>query len=113
LLEHALINLVVNAIHYSPVGSSITIQTDSFAQQIRIQVIDEGPGIPVESLAKLFDKFYRVPGSPAGGTGLGLSIVQGIMESHQGHIQVQNRLDRTGSCFTLLLKASALQGKLE
>jgi two-component system sensor histidine kinase KdpD len=56
-----------------------------------IAVADRGPGLPVESLSHVFEKFYRVPGAPAGGTGLGLSIVKGLVEAHGGRVEAQNR----------------------
>ena len=56
-----------------------------------IQVMDRGPGLPADALNDVFDKFYRVSGSPAGGTGLGLSIVKGFIEAHNGTVSAENR----------------------
>jgi two-component system sensor histidine kinase KdpD len=67
-----------------------------------IVISDNGPGFPKEVLPRLFDKFYRVPGSMAGGTGLGLSIVRGFVEAHRGTIQVENR-EGGGARFTIRL----------
>ncbi len=91
LMEHALSNLILNATMYSPQGKEIRISsklTDSF---VRIIIEDEGSGIPESSLSKIFEKFYRVPGTPTGGTGLGLSIVKSIVEAHEGSIYAENR----------------------
>ena len=84
LIEHALSNLLLNAAAYAPAGSAITLSARAAAGQLEFRVSDQGLGIPVESLPRLFDKFYRVPGSPAGGTGLGLYITQSLMQAHGG-----------------------------
>lgn len=90
LFEHALFNLILNATQYSPAGTSIFI--DAYKQNNRLLIVikDEGPGVPKESQEHIFEKFYRVPGSPPGGTGLGLSIVQSIVELHKGLIRYEN-----------------------
>lgn len=90
LMEHALANIVLNAAIYTPPGSAINIKLKKLEDEFNIVIEDNGPGIPEDSLAKVFDKFYRVPGSPTGGTGLGLSIVKSIVELHQGSIHVEN-----------------------
>ncbi|WP_409477722.1 ATP-binding protein [Pseudobdellovibrio sp. HCB154] len=90
LMEHALANIVLNAAIYTPPGSEINIKLKKLEDEFNIVIEDNGPGIPEESLTKVFDKFYRVPGSPTGGTGLGLSIVKSIVELHQGSIHVEN-----------------------
>ena len=54
------------------------------------EIIDDGPGIPTEHQSGLFEKFYRVPGSPEGGSGLGLFIAKGIVQAHGGSIGVQS-----------------------
>lgn len=91
LMEHALANILLNASIYSPEGGVITIASKQENHFLNIYIQDEGPGIPEESLDKVFNKFYRVPGSPTGGTGLGLSIVKSIVELHKGKVQVSNR----------------------
>lgn len=91
LMEHALSNIILNAAMYTPVGSEINISLKKLDSEFVVTIEDNGAGIPEESLAKVFDKFYRVPGSPTGGTGLGLSIVKSIIELHQGGISVDNR----------------------
>lgn len=102
LVEHALINLILNAAQYTPPGTGIQIRSNVEKTKLHIFVEDEGPGIPNESLARVFEKFYRVPGSPAGGTGLGLSIVKGIVEAHNGSITAQ-RNDPRGTRFVIEL----------
>ncbi|MBP7141391.1 MAG: HAMP domain-containing protein [Opitutaceae bacterium] len=89
-IRHVFINLLGNASKYSPQGSRITLYArvaeDGF---MRFGVRDEGPGIPPESMAKVFDRFYRVPGQAteqAKGAGLGLSICREIVVAHGGSI---------------------------
>ncbi|MDD4973482.1 MAG: sensor histidine kinase KdpD [Bacteriovorax sp.] len=103
LLEHALMNLLLNAIAYSEENSTITIEIELVEEKINIRVIDQGKGIPEDKLDLIFDKFYRLPGSPAGGVGLGLSIVKGIVEAHNGRVFGHNRVDQQGAVFTIEL----------
>lgn len=91
LMEHALSNLLLNASLYSPPGTAVTIRAEAGETKLVLRVEDEGPGLPPDSLEKIFEKFYRVPGTPAGGTGLGLSIVRSIVEAHHGHLRAENR----------------------
>jgi len=97
-LQLVFTNLLTNAIRYSPPESEILIRAraenwpaddaTSAAGCIRFEVVDSGPGVPAEHQPALFEKFYRVPGSPAGGAGLGLFIARGIVQAHDGHIGV-------------------------
>ena len=91
LLEQALINIVLNATQYTPAGSAIYLSARYESPDLVLTIEDEGPGFSSESKERIFDKFYRVPGTQPGGTGLGLSIVKGIIEFHGGTIGVQNR----------------------
>lgn len=91
LIEQALTNIILNAAQYTPVNTNILLTTHYESGILTFSVEDEGPGIPPESLNKIFDKFYRTPGSKSGGTGLGLSIVKGLVEFHRGTAKVQNR----------------------
>jgi two-component system sensor histidine kinase KdpD len=101
LLEHALLNLLLNAKAYSAKDTTITVQIEKNDNKILIKVLDQGAGIPEDKLEVIFDKFYRLPGSPTGGVGLGLSIVKGIMEAHGGHVYAHNRSDESGALFAL------------
>jgi two-component system, OmpR family, sensor histidine kinase KdpD len=89
LIEHVLSNLVFNAVTYS--SGPVTIRAWLEQNQFYLAVEDEGPGLPEEALPKIFDKFFRAPGTPAGGTGLGLTIAKNIVELHGGRISAQNR----------------------
>ncbi len=88
-------NLLSNAIRHAPPGSEIRVSArPEYASPddarpdgwVRFEVHDQGPGIPVEHQAGLFEKFFRVPGSPEGGSGLGLFIARGIVQAHGGQI---------------------------
>jgi len=105
LMEQVLSNLVRNAVSYTPENSVVEIGASMDGDHCSITVADNGPGLPSESLTRLFDKFYRVPGSPSGGTGLGLSIARGFVEAHKGTITVENR-PTGGARFTIRLPVS-------
>jgi two-component system sensor histidine kinase KdpD len=94
LLAQVLVNLLDNALKYSPPDTPIAVSArlEPGGREARLDVADHGSGIPPADLTQIFDKFYRVqrPGS-AGGTGLGLSICRGIVEAHGGRIWAENR----------------------
>jgi two-component system OmpR family sensor kinase len=75
-------NLVDNAIKYTPNGGTVDVSVVADAGAARITVEDSGPGIPAEERERVFDRFYRVPGSDAAGSGLGLAIIKSIAERH-------------------------------
>jgi two-component system sensor histidine kinase KdpD len=92
LIVQALVNIIDNALKYSPASAPIEIAVDEIDAEVQIRVADRGVGIPPEDLAYIFDKFYRVqrPDNVTG-TGLGLSIARGIVEAHGGCIWAKNR----------------------
>jgi two-component system sensor histidine kinase KdpD len=92
LITRVLVNLLDNALKYSPPETPIEVRAHAASGHLEIEVADQGIGIPAEDLARVFDKFYRVqrPGH-ASGTGLGLSICKGIVEAHGGFIAAENR----------------------
>ncbi len=99
------LNLITNAIKFSPNGGEIRIQAEVYSNMLRCLVSDQGIGIPREDLDRVFEKFYRVDNSDnyeIPGTGLGLPIVKHIIDSHAGEISVNSELGK-GSTFTLLL----------
>lgn len=102
LMEHALTNLINNAIMYTKADTDITLRVNTSGNYMEISVEDQGPGIPEADKNKIFKKFYRVPGSPSGGIGLGLSIVKNILELHEGFITHEN-LAPHGAKFSLFL----------
>lgn len=104
-LRQLLLNLVENAIKYTPPGGQVTLSLDREPGWVRISVADTGIGIAPEDLPHIFERFYRADKARSraqGGTGLGLSIAQWIAEAHGGQITVQSKLGE-GSTFTLWL----------
>ncbi len=93
LLGQVVINLVDNAVKYSPPGSGIAIGVAGDKDRLRVSVSDRGVGIPEADLPHVFDKFYRIQHGIINipGTGLGLSICKGIVEAHGGEIWAENR----------------------
>ncbi len=81
-------NLIENAAKYSPTGTTVTITAASHGDQVLISVADEGKGIPAEMRERVFEKFVRLEGTPAGGLGLGLAIARGIVEAQNGTIEI-------------------------
>jgi two-component system sensor histidine kinase KdpD len=102
LMEQALANLLLNAAHHTPAGTTVEINAAIDEDELAISVSDSGKGLPSDALERVFEKFYRVPGSPSGGTGLGLSIVKGFVEAQHGRVSAVNRIER-GAVFTLFL----------
>lgn len=104
-IEEIFNNLISNAINYSPEGGRVTVSARGLGEYMEIRVEDTGVGISEEELPKIFDKFYRVKHPKTRtviGTGLGLSIVKGVVDAHQGSIQVESVLDE-GTTFKVLL----------
>jgi signal transduction histidine kinase/FixJ family two-component response regulator len=104
-LEEVFVNLVSNAINYSPDGGAVTIAGLSHGDYMEVRISDTGIGIEPEEIPKIFDKFYRVKNPKARqiiGTGLGLALVKGIVEAHRGTVEVESRLGE-GSTFRVLL----------
>jgi two-component system sensor histidine kinase KdpD len=92
LIVQTLVNILDNALKYSPSDSPIDIKARQVGREMRIEIADRGIGIPPQDLSHVFDKFYRIQ-SPDNvmGTGLGLSICKGIVEAHGGRIVAENR----------------------
>lgn len=99
-LEQVLVNLIHNAVKFNRPGGSITLGAESIPGGVRCGVRDTGLGIPSESLARIFERFYRVDSSRSGsGTGLGLSISKHIVEAHGGKIWAESEEGRGSSFF--------------
>jgi two-component system phosphate regulon sensor histidine kinase PhoR len=108
LLTQAIVNLIDNAIKYSPDNTIVEITAGVDANHIRIDVSDEGPGIMDVHIPRLFERFYRADKARSrklGGTGLGLAIVKHITNVHQGEVGVSSSVGN-GSTFTILLPNS-------
>jgi two-component system sensor histidine kinase KdpD len=92
LMTQVLVNLLDNALKYSPAAGPIDIAARTDSKWLIMEVADRGPGIPEHDLKRIFEKFYRIPvPERAAGTGLGLSICKGIVEAHGGAIRAENR----------------------
>ena len=102
LIEQAVAKLLANAASYTQPRLPIEIDAEYTAEQLVVSVSDRGPGFPVESAEKLFEKFYRGDGRKTGGLGLGLSIARGFVEAHGGKLTAENR-DGGGARFTICL----------
>lgn len=105
LLTQVLINLIDNAVSYTPAGGKILIRLSKVDGEMKVDLQDNGIGIPPESLPRLFERFYRVDKARSreqGGTGLGLSIVKHIVEAHGGAVQVSSKAGE-GSTFSFTI----------
>jgi two-component system, OmpR family, phosphate regulon sensor histidine kinase PhoR len=109
-LQDVFRNLIENAANYSPEGSRIAVSARRTADRVRIEIADEGRGIPEPDLPRVFERFYRVDksrtrgGTAPGGTGLGLAIVKHLVEMHGGTVAAANGASG-GAVFTLELPA--------
>ncbi len=104
-IQQLLINIMSNAIKYTPNGGTVRIMAIHQGSEIQIQVKDNGIGIPQEDLARLFERFYRVDKARSrekGGTGLGLSIAKEIADAHGGKIEIESKV-QVGTTVTVTL----------
>jgi signal transduction histidine kinase len=104
-----LVNLLDNALRYTPTGGRITMSAEEIGENVAITVKDTGPGIPAEDLRHVFERFYRGDKSrqrEAGSTGLGLAITRSLVESQGGWIRVESQPDE-GASFIIELPQAA------
>jgi two-component system sensor histidine kinase KdpD len=106
LIADVMVNLLDNALKYSPPDSPIKIEARLKSGQLEVRVMDRGPGIPEEHLESIFEKFRR--GSQGQGLGLGLSICKGFVEVHGGHIWAERRA-QGGTAFVFTLPIRQLE----
>ena len=107
-LDQVLVNLIDNAIKYTPQGGQVVVQASDDDTRVRISVMNSGPGIPSVHLDRIFERFYRVDASRSrelGGTGLGLSIVRHLVASMHGEVHVESRPGQT--VFTVALPVAS------
>ena len=107
LLRRMVINLLDNAIKYTPDGGSVSVKLWREGGRINLRVTDNGIGIPAEAAARVFERFYRVDKARSraeGGSGLGLPIVKWIAEAHHGAVSLESAPEH-GSSFTISLPA--------
>jgi two-component system phosphate regulon sensor histidine kinase PhoR len=105
-LRQVLANLIDNAIKYGRAGGDVTVTARAVdARHVEVSVHDDGPGIPPDAKARVFERFYRIDKARAreqGGTGLGLAIVKNVVEAHGGDVRVESEPGHgTTFCFTL------------
>lgn len=103
-LVEALTNVIGNAVKYSYEGGTVSVTAKNLDDQVRIDISDEGVGIPEEDRTRIFDDFFRastVPGQE-GGAGLGLAISRRIIDAHSGSVSVESEVGK-GTTFTILL----------
>jgi two-component system OmpR family sensor kinase len=109
-LKQVLLNLVQNALNAGATRVDVSLTLEG--KRARLEVLDNGPGIPENALPKLFDRFYRVDGARStrgNGSGLGLAIVKWIVEQHGGEVSVESKVGE-GTVFTVFLPAPAQGG---
>lgn len=113
LLEQVVTNILDNAAKYAPAGSAVSLSAEESGSEVVLAISDEGPGIPKNDRAHVFDMFFRVragDGQP-GGTGLGLAIAKGIVDAHGGSIRAEPaRKDGTGTRVVITLPVAAPSG---
>jgi two-component system phosphate regulon sensor histidine kinase PhoR len=105
-LEQVLVNMLDNAVKYSPAGGRVTIAAVADDSFVTVSVRDTGPGIPLHEQTRVFERFYRVDAGRSrdqGGTGLGLAIVKHIVQLHGGTVGVES-VPGQGACFSFTLR---------
>ena len=115
LMTQVVTNLIDNAIKYTPAGSSIDVKAYAAQNRVRIEVADEGPGIPDAEKKRIFDMFYtgnNEHGDGRRGIGLGLSLCKTIVKAHGGSLSVRDRMPH-GSVFCIEFAREALTDKPE
>ncbi|VVO61692.1 Sensor protein KdpD [Pseudomonas fluorescens] len=112
LIEQALVNVLENAARFSPAHGRLQLRVEADDSELFFSVSDEGPGIPEEDRAKIFDMFYTAARGDRGGqgTGLGLAICQGMVGAHGGRISVADGIEGRGTCIALHLPVQEQPG---
>ena len=115
LFEQVLFNLLDNAAKYAPTATTISIRGRQDGNEVVLDVVDEGEGIPQAEVESIFDKFYRAQKGDhvRPGTGLGLAISRGFIEAMHGRITAANRGDRSGAVLTIRLPVPAGANRLD
>jgi two-component system sensor histidine kinase KdpD len=91
LVEQVFVNLLENVVRHTPPGTPLEIEARCDGDRVVVEVRDSGPGLPPGLEERVFEKFFRAPGAPAGGSGLGLAICRGIVAAHGGEITAATR----------------------
>jgi two-component system, OmpR family, phosphate regulon sensor histidine kinase PhoR len=113
LAQRVLVNLMHNAIKWSPPGEAVTIEAMHSGDEVTISVNDNGPGVPPEQVDRIFERFYQVDVSRSGsdGSGLGLAICRHIVEAHGGRIWAEDNRDGGGGRFRFTLLRAEEDGE--
>lgn len=104
-------NMIENALRYSPEGGVVDVRVTRAQGRLAIEVVDTGPGIPEELLGRVFDRFFRVPGSDVRGSGLGLAIAQAAAQRCGMRMSLRNREDRSGLVARVEMIATSFPAK--
>lgn len=109
-VSEVIINLLTNAIKYTPEGGTIGVDLQGTDKEIRFEISDTGPGIAKEYFEKIFDKFERITTYRQEGTGLGLAIARDIVQVHKGKIWIESELGKGSNLFLFYQEISAAKG---
>ena len=110
-IAQVLVNLIENAVKYTPPGTPIVVTARAARDAVELAVTDSGPGIPANELDRIFDPFYRSPrNARVPGTGIGLAIARGFVEAHGGRIRVESR-PGGGASFRFTLPVETADGE--
>ncbi len=111
LVEQSLVNIIDNAAKYAPAGTAITVSASPAESGLRVDVADQGPGIPLADQGRIFDMFYRVNAGDTqkAGTGLGLAIARGLIEANGGTIRAETGPGGLGTRISIWLPAEEVQ----
>ncbi|CAN5404751.1 sensor histidine kinase [soil metagenome] len=113
-LQHLVANLLDNALLYTPRGGRVSLRVTKRDQLIELAVADSGPGISLKEREKIFERFYRIPGSAGGGSGLGLAIVKDVAANHNAEINIASPSyeNGTGTTMTVTFPVYVQSGKV-
>jgi two-component system sensor histidine kinase TctE len=107
MLREALANLIDNALRYTPAFGVVTVRSRMQGQFAILEVEDNGPGIPADERSRIFERFYRIPGSSGEGCGLGLAIVREIADLHRASVLLKPNPNGPGTLAQVLFQRQA------
>ena len=113
-LQQVVTNLLTNALKFVPPGGAVVVSTQQVGAWAEVTVCDDGPGISVDDLDHIFERFYRGQQVRTGGSGIGLAVVAALVDAHRGEVSAYN-VPNAGACFRVRLPISdaATQGEIE
>jgi two-component system sensor histidine kinase TctE len=107
MLREMIVNLVDNALRYTPVGGTVTLSVGSIEDRCVLRVADNGPGIPPDERPHVFERFYRVVANGGEGSGLGLAIVREVVNAADGSITLETPPTGQGLTVTVTIPSAA------